>query len=130
MKTFWILKGIKFIFFVAIAVLALSYLVMALWNWLMPLLFHVSAITFWQALGILALSKIIFGFGRWGGSQWSHQKQFYLREKMEEKLKHMTPEERDRFREEWKERCGGWKSYQWPTGDKGTSAEKEKQSGE
>ena len=32
---------------------------------------------------------------------------------MEDRLKDMTPEERERFREEWKTRCGGWKHYKW-----------------
>ena len=36
-------------------------LVMHLWNWLLPPLFGVPAVTFWQALGILALCRILFG---------------------------------------------------------------------
>lgn len=35
--------------------------VMLLWNWLMPLLFGLTLITFWQALGLLVLSKVLFG---------------------------------------------------------------------
>ena len=36
-----------------------------LWNWLMPALFGRHEVTFWQALGLLALCRILFGgFGR------------------------------------------------------------------
>jgi len=41
---------------------------MHLWNWLIPLLFHGPIITFWQTVGLLILSKILFsGFGRGHG---------------------------------------------------------------
>ena len=32
-----------------------------LWNWLMPAMFGLQTVTFWQALGLLVLSKILFG---------------------------------------------------------------------
>jgi hypothetical protein len=35
--------------------------VKVLWNWLMPALFGLGAITFWQAFGIVLLAKILFG---------------------------------------------------------------------
>ncbi len=64
----------------------------------------VKAISFLQALGILVLSKILFGgFGghsRWiGGQAW--------KEKMKQRWDKMTPDERDKFKAEWKNRCGG-----------------------
>ncbi len=40
--------------------------VMQLWNWLMPALFGLREITFWQAIGLLALCRILFG----GGGGW------------------------------------------------------------
>lgn len=40
---------------------AFGYLLMYLWNWLMPLIFGLPVITFWQALGLCLLSKILFG---------------------------------------------------------------------
>lgn len=75
--------------------------VMQLWNWLLPTLFGWHAITFWQALGLLMLCRILFG--RWGGrgygrSRWRHR--------MEERWERMTPEERDRFRQGLRGRCG------------------------
>lgn len=40
--------------------------VMALWNWLMPEIFGLKRLTYWQAWGVLALSCILFG--KIGGS--------------------------------------------------------------
>ena len=42
--------------------------VMHLWNWLLPALFGWRLITFWQALGLLALCRILFGGFGGGGS--------------------------------------------------------------
>ena len=115
MKTFWIVKGIKILLLVALAGTIMSYAVMMLWNWLMPMAVGAHVINFWEAAGILVLAKLLFGFGgRWGGHRWGgHQRHYYWKEKMEERLKDMTPEERERFRAEWKQRCGGWKHYGW-----------------
>lgn len=46
-------------------------IVMLLWNWLMPVIFGLPALSLWQALGLLVLMRILFGsfgFGRRGGS--------------------------------------------------------------
>ena len=43
-----------------------GYIVMLLWNWLMPEIFGLKTLTYWQSWGILALSCILFG--RIGGS--------------------------------------------------------------
>src|SRR2546422_9255661 len=45
-------------------------LVMLLWNWLAPALFGLRLITFWQAIGLLALCRILFGgFGLGSGGE-------------------------------------------------------------
>ena len=62
-----------------------SFVVMNLWNYLVPVIFHLSAITFWQAMGIFILCKILFGFGKGGprgGGAW-------MRHGMAEKLKNL-----------------------------------------
>jgi hypothetical protein len=91
------------VFGLAIATL-LSFIVMQLWNHLLPEIIGVRAITFWQALGLLILSKILFGgFRRPGGPPawgWKHR--------MAERWEKMTPEERERFRSGWG-RCGHWR---------------------
>jgi hypothetical protein len=40
-----------------------GYFVMMLWNWLMPVLFGLKVITFWQAFGLIVLAKLLFGCG-------------------------------------------------------------------
>ena len=75
--------------------------VMQLWNWLLPTLFGWRQITFWQALGLLALCRILFGgLGRHGYGRSN------FRRRMAERWEHMTPEERERFRHGMRERCG------------------------
>jgi hypothetical protein len=90
---------------------------MGLWNAILPAVVGVKAITFIQALGILLLSKILFGsfnsgcYGR-GGMQWKM--------KMQEKFDQMTPEEKEKFKAEWKNRCGSrWKMRGQNTSDMG-----------
>ncbi len=47
--------------FASVFALAFGWLVMLLWNWLMPNLFGLKPITYWQAFGILILAKLLFG---------------------------------------------------------------------
>ncbi|MFD0796094.1 hypothetical protein ACFQZJ_01370 [Maribacter chungangensis] len=59
-------KGVKIFFFILLGIgiaFLVGYVVMRLWNWLMPELFNLPLISYWQAIGVLALAKIIFGFG-------------------------------------------------------------------
>ena len=51
----------------AIFALVFGYFVMLLWNWLMPLIFGITAITYWQAFGVVILAKLIFGAVGRGG---------------------------------------------------------------
>lgn len=82
--------------------------VLLLWNWLLPPLFGWPAITFWQALGLLALCRILFGgFAGRGG----YRSRF--RRRMAERCGSMTPEERERFRQRMRERWG----FKPPTGE-------------
>jgi uncharacterized membrane protein len=72
-----------------------------LWNWLAPALFGWRPITFWQAIGLLALCRILFGGSGWHGSVRSN-----VRRRMEERCADMTPEERERFRQGLRGRFG------------------------
>ena len=96
------LRGLKFTLFAALAVTVFGFVVMTLWNWLMPALFGWRLISFWQALGLLALSKILFGFR--GGPA----RHLRWRRRMMERWEQMTPEEREKFREGMRARCGGF----------------------
>ena len=61
MKTRRILRVLKFVLLGTLAAAVFSFVVMSLWNWLMPALFGWHTVTFWQALGLLVLSKLFFG---------------------------------------------------------------------
>jgi uncharacterized membrane protein len=80
-----------------------------LWNWLTPPLFGWRQITFWQALALLALCRILFGgFGHRGGSRSEARRRIKERawERAEERCGNMTPEEREQFRRRMRERWG------------------------
>lgn len=64
--TEYVSKGVKVFFFILLGIgiaFLVGYIVMRLWNWLMPELFDLPTVTYWQAVGVLVLAKIIFGFG-------------------------------------------------------------------
>jgi hypothetical protein len=101
----------KWIWMAPLAILAIPVfiaiggeVVMHLWNWLLPPLFGWRQITFWQAIGLLALCRILFG--AWGGNG-SHRSGMRRRmnERMDERWERMTPEEREKFRQSFRGRC-------------------------
>ena len=61
MRTHRILHVLKVLLIVLLAATVFSFVVMWLWNRLMPVIFGLHAISFWQALGLLVLSRILFG---------------------------------------------------------------------
>jgi hypothetical protein len=105
MKRKWMFRGVKIVFFVLLAAAVLSFGVKSLWNWLMPALFGWHLISFWQALGLLVLSKILLG-----GFRAPRGPHMHWRGRMMERWAQMTPEEREKFREGMKSRCGAFRS--------------------
>ena len=107
-RTFWIRKVAGFILIAAAAITLVTYIVMNLWNNILTPVLGVRTVSFGQALGILVLSKILFGGFRGGGwrgrrGQWNNQ--------MREKWQSMSPEEKEKFKNEWRSRCGrGYKT--------------------
>ena len=103
MKGRWIFK---MIIGGAIMIAAFTFVVMWLWNALIPELFHGPMISFWQALGLLVLSKILFKSGHgWNGKgRWRQHREWH------ERWQKMTPEERDQMKAQWKQRCSMWKT--------------------
>jgi hypothetical protein len=100
MRGYRFARALKFLAFGLVAVAVFSAVVMTLWNWLMPAVFGLRAITFWQALGLLVISRILFGrFGGAGG-------RMHWRRRMAERWGQMTPEERDKFIAGMQTRCG------------------------
>jgi hypothetical protein len=80
--------------------------VMKLWNWLLPPLFGWQQVTFWQALGLLALCRILFG-----GFHHSRGHGSRFQERMAERWERMTPEERERYRRSFQ---GRWGTFEPP----------------
>jgi hypothetical protein len=101
-KSFWIKRAILFPIVIAAGVLIFGWVVMLLWNCILPPVLGVGVITFWQALGILVLSKILFGGFRHGQGH----SRFHQGHEMHHKWIHMSAEEREKMRAEWKHRCG------------------------
>ena len=100
------LKKMIFIIPAAIVGIALfiaigGWLVMSLWNWLLPPLFGWRLLTFWQAVAMLALCRILFGGV--SGRGWRRS---YSGRRMAERWQRMTPEEREKLRQGMRERCG------------------------
>ena len=97
----WSAKAVAMLAAVIAGGALLSLVVMLLWNSLVPELFRGPPLQYWQALGLLLLSRILFGGLRprgWHG----HWRQRMWRERWE----NMTPEERARLREHFQGRCG------------------------
>ena len=101
MKSNRVLRGIRFALFAVVFAAVFSLIVMSLWNWLMPALFGLHAISYWQALGLLILSKILFG-----GFRGRSGPPMRWRRHMMERWEQMTPEEREKFRQSMRTRCG------------------------
>ena len=108
--------GRKWIFIAPAAIVGLllfvalgGVIVQLLWNWLLPPLFGWHQIAFWQAVGLLALCRILFGgLGIRGGPHSNIRRRIADRmaDRVAERWEHMTPEERERFRQRMRERCG------------------------
>jgi hypothetical protein len=107
MKRWFMLKVLKGIALIAVVTTVLGFVVMGLWNALIPELFHGPMLTFWQAIGLLLLSHILLrGWGPWRHTHgWRHDR---WRKRFEERLASMSPEEREKFKSEWGHRCKGW----------------------
>lgn len=116
-KGFWILKGVKFLVMGAAFVALAGFAVMGLWNWLMPAIFGLGAITWIQALGLFVLAKIFFGgrgggwgrmgggYGR-GGCHGGHGRHEHWRSKFEQRWSQMSDEEKAKMKAKWGGRCG------------------------
>ncbi len=97
-----ILKGLAILALIALVVAVVGYLVMTLWNWLIPGIFGWKPLDFIQAVGLLVLSRLLFGFRTGFG----HHHRRHWRGRMAERWAQMTPEEREKFREGMRARCG------------------------
>lgn len=94
----WVWKGLAFAGLVVICLAVFSWLVMLLWNALLPSLFGAPPLRYLQAAGLLVLSRLLLGglrgrHGRWGHHGWR------------ERWESLTPEERERLRDKYARHC-------------------------
>lgn len=93
--------------FAAGLALLFGWVVMLLWNWLMPEIFDLGVINYWQAVGLIILAKLIFGFG--GGDHSSKKNKH-----------HSGP--KGFIKEESKENFNKWHHYEGFWKEKGKKA--------
>lgn len=101
MKTYFKKRWYFFIPLIIAGIAAFGYITMSLWNYLMPAIFNLPEITYWQTLGLLVLSRIFFGCGPRPGRRGHHPWSGHIREK----LAKMTPEEREAYYQKWNSKC-------------------------
>lgn len=99
-------RRLRFLFpvFILMALFFFSFVVYWLWNNVLIVVVPVKAVTYWQAMGLLILSRVLLGGfkagsggGRppeGGGPPWR------------EKFRQMSDEDRAKFKNEWRRRCG------------------------
>lgn len=81
--------GTPFVLFGIVWVAGMGLVTVGLWNALMPAILHLPPISYWQALGLLLLSRVLFGRFNWGSMR---------RARFARGWNNLTPEERERFR--------------------------------
>jgi hypothetical protein len=102
MRSRWVVRIVGMAIFLLIVIAGFGQAVLQLWNLLMPDIFGLHPISFWQAVGLMALSWILFGgLGMFRGRPGPH-----WRHRMAERLEHLSPEERERLRPLFQRRCG------------------------
>jgi len=111
MKIEYIIKGLKIFVLAALALFAFGYVTMELWNWLMPEIFGLPTICWGQAIGLIILSKILFGsFGKGkkccSGDHLKSKMKKHLgwKDKMKERLATMSDEDKAKM----KNKCDSW----------------------
>ena len=95
-------RVLKFALIAVAAVAVFCFVVMSLWNWIIPSVVGWHPVTYWQALGLLVLSRILFGGFR--GRPGRHMP---WRRRMRKRWEQMTPEEREEFRQGMRACWGG-----------------------
>jgi len=107
-KIAWIIGGI---FLAVILAFLFGYVVMLLWNWIMPTLFNLPEIDYWMAFGIIILGRLIFGgfgHGHNNHKKSDHNERFYS----------------SKFKNKFRKDCGNskWVHYEQYWEDEGEQA--------
>ena len=84
---------------------AMSAVVMLLWNWVVPGITSFAAITYWKAMGLLVLSRILFGGFHFNRHHHKMRDHFEKHAAFKDKFMDMTDEEKQQFKNQLKSRC-------------------------
>ena len=103
MKESWWIKGIVI---VTLMIAIGAAVVMLLWNYTLPALTGLNPVTYWQALALLILARILFG----RSAKWRGMHNGKCAQQIREKMEGITPEEKEKFRQYWEGRCNKWRS--------------------
>ena len=98
------LKAVRVAVMIAVFLAVIGFVVMQLWNWLVPAVFAGPVVSYWQALGLLVLARLLCGGFRPHGH--GHGPFGHSWHDSRERWKQMTPEEREQFRSRFRERWG------------------------
>ncbi len=98
------IKGLFFLGVIVLFFLIVGNVIVYLWNEVLVEVTGFKTITFWQAIGLFVLCRILFGsfrFGSRGSHRWQKSRRVWKSKWMD-----MSEEERAEFKSKWRERCG------------------------
>ena len=99
----WRKRRFLFIPIFLIGLFTVSAIVMLLWNAILPYVSGLLPLSYWQAMGIFVLSRILFSGFHFRGHH-GHRPPF-MHPSIKDRFMSMSDEEREQFRNQWKQRC-------------------------
>jgi hypothetical protein len=98
-----IAKGTALGLMMIVAFFGLVFIFQYIWNLTIPAVFGLKEITYYQALGLLVISRILIGGF---GFRWAHSgKKKLWAERVKMKMSVMSDEEREEFKRKLSEKC-------------------------
>lgn len=94
-------------FFVLLSAALLASAVMWLWNHVLIEVVQVRPVSFWQAAGLMVLSRLLFGHFPGRGGRWGNGNNRFAGPSWKAKWQQMSDVEKAHFREQWRKRRGG-----------------------
>ena len=83
----WVFLALGGLVLAAVLAFLFGLIVMALWNWLMPELFGIRAISYWEAWGLVLLAHILFKLGGHGNHRSDHDRDEEWKERFRRRFK-------------------------------------------
>lgn len=96
------------LFFFPLFILGLFFIsgvVMFLWNLIIPEISTWSPLSYWQAMGLLVLSKILFGGFHFNRHHRDLHRAHFEHAPFRDKFMEMTTDEKQKFKDQWKNQC-------------------------